>query len=249
MKKMKKILLLIAAAIMTCSCVKQLTAEEMNALVKDYCDNNSSAETYLQALRENPDQAFDYMTIFTGKAFKHVSTYEETEGAPGRYVTGELKGRKDASNVTLIAARIDKDNFANCAAAADVAKAIRELKLKPKSTFRVLFYEGETPAAIRHYLKASMEAGNTHFLNMRFDTDYKADCNMIYVNEPPMIANKLQDALKPALSAFGFDHFESATDSIMGSWPLKNSFYGYDADSSKMDERVSTALMALILLN
>lgn len=244
---MRKYLLLFISALLTCSCVKQISTDELTLLVKNYCAEKSSAENYLQMLRENPDEAFDYLTIFAGKAFKSVSIYENP--AEGRYILGEMRSHKDGAGIILISARIDKENFANCAAAADVAKALRELKLRKNNTIRLLLYEGDTPAAIRNYINSSIEAGELHFLNMRFDNDYRRESNIIYINEPPMIANNLQSTMKPVLSSFNFDHFEVATDPIIGRWPIKNSFYGYDADSSRLQESIATAIMTLILIN
>ena len=246
---MKRILL-IGLALLTAAACRKITPEQrIDDLSAYFTGRGSTHADWLQ--NHDADKRLDYLTLTLARTLKATDLWTldtDTGTSLVAEFPGSVKGAE--AQLTLVSASLG-DPVA-CGAALDVFEAFRALKIRPRNTIRLLFYEPAADstgltglAAVNREFRASSEL-------ITFDIELSCrdtlPLHTFILEEKPLFVKQMIEVLPPYFKKLGTYSF------IQGvypnaDWPLKASTYRYRLDEGALDRETAAVATLIFLLN
>lgn len=247
---MKRILL-IGLVILTAAACKKVQPEDRVTAITEYFSQNED-EFAARLAQYEGDKRIDYLSLVLGNDLGTEDIWLlETEA--GSSILANFPGvdkEETEPVISLLSAPVDDP--AACAAALNVLKAFKKLKIAHKNDIRAFFYDPQVDSLGQSGLTLAgqdfKEAKDIILFNLVLTSQDTLTPHRIVIEDKKRFTAKINEVVKPYFAPLG--EFEFVQGAYYNpEWPLQMATYRFHVDKGQLMQDAAAATVFSMLLN
>lgn len=244
---MKRFTLILLMVLSTVAC-RKITLEDQIARIAEYSAKNPN--TYAEGLqRFEREKRIDYLTLNLAKELKAEDIWT-LESLGGNSLVAEYSGKdKKQTQFSLLSASLEDPDA--CAVVLGALRTIKDLKIKPKGSIRVLFYNPTVDSlgltGLSTVYRELYESGELVTFEVEVSSLDTLPVHTFRIEEKAAFAEQMMEVIPPYLTPLGDFKFERGRYPNK-EWPVKASVYRYHLDPAADLAKESAVVAAFIYL-
>ena len=245
---MKRLLLIGLALLAMASCKKVTPEERIDSIYTFFENNEDNYSTRLAGL--DPAKRPDYLMLVLANELKADEVWtlgEEEDTSLAAEFNGEAEKDKQLS---IISASLDEVDA--CAAALNIMHAFKELKIKPSSHIRILFFsparDSSSTSGLSVCQQDIQEAGEMVSFDLNLSSSGACPAHTFVIEESARFVDRFLELVTPYFSQRG-DFTFTKGPYPNPEWALKAPTYRYDINPDERQKEYAAVTTLTFLLN